>query len=337
MSPSQIEETLRFVQENDVKFIRLAFCDALGKQKNLAVTVERLERVLQEGQRFDGMDDAMPADLYLHPIASTMQILPWRPQQGRVLRFFCSLRHADGAEYEGDTRLPLLRAERALRDLGLTCEIGTKESFYLFHLDADGCPTGLPLDQGGYMDVAPLDRGENVRREACLMLEQMNIRTENSMHGHGPGQNAIALRHSTPMIAADDMITFQSVTSMVASMQGLSASFAPAPLDGHPANWLHVNLSLHKDGSNECAKNTPTWQAFLAGIQSQLPSIQATAYTSESCGLTLAAPTLRIPSVHCNSETHLRACFPGGEINPYRLFAMLLHAGLDSLSTQPSR
>lgn len=333
MSPSQIRETMAFVEEHDVKFIRLAFCDALGRQKNLAVTVERLERVLQEGQRFDGTG-AMPLDLYLHPIASTMQILPWRPQQGRVLRFFCSLRHADGSEFEEDTRLPLLRAERDLRDMGLECEIGTKESFYLFHLDAEGRPTERPLDQGGFMDIAPLDRGENVRRETCLMLEQMNISTENSMHGHGPGQNAVALRHSTPTIAADDMVTFQSVTSMIASTHGLHASFAPTPLENQPQNWLHVNLSLHRDGQNLCTENAPEWQTFIAGIETRLPEIQAIAYASAPAKDALQTPQYRTPDVHCKNETHVQIRFPGGQINPHLLFAMLLRAGLDGSKKQ---
>lgn len=330
MSPSQIQETLQFAAENDVKFVRLAFCDASGRQKNLAVTAERLERVLQEGQRFTGLERE-PFDIYLHPIASTMQILPWRPQQGRVLRFFCTLRHADGTAFEEDTRRPLLRAERKLLDMNLECEIGTKESFYLFRLDADGNPTDTPLDQAGFMDVAPLDRGENVRRETCLMLEQMNIRTENSMHGQGPGQNAVALGHSIPTIAADDMVAFQSAASMVASMQGLAASFASTPLKDQAPNWLHVNLSLHREGRNLCAETAPEWQVFLAGMERRLAEIQTAAYGAMPGGQALQAPVFRIPSVHCLHETHVQICLPGGQVNPHLLFAMLLHAGIEGL------
>ena len=32
------EEVLQYMQEEDVKFIRLAFCDVFGKQKNISIT-----------------------------------------------------------------------------------------------------------------------------------------------------------------------------------------------------------------------------------------------------------------------------------------------------------
>ena len=31
------EEVLQYMQEEDVKFIRLAFCDVFGKQKNISI------------------------------------------------------------------------------------------------------------------------------------------------------------------------------------------------------------------------------------------------------------------------------------------------------------
>ena len=35
------EEVIQYVQEEDVKFIRLAFCDVFGKQKNISIMPER--------------------------------------------------------------------------------------------------------------------------------------------------------------------------------------------------------------------------------------------------------------------------------------------------------
>lgn len=37
-------EILQFVEENDVKFIRLAFCDVYGHQKNIAIMPDELPR-----------------------------------------------------------------------------------------------------------------------------------------------------------------------------------------------------------------------------------------------------------------------------------------------------
>ncbi len=331
-------EMLSFVQENDVKFIRLAFCDLYGRQKNVAITAERLEQVLEHGLRFDGSGLAGfhgAEDLYLHPIPETMCILPWRPQQGRVLRLFCHLHHADGTPFAYDLRRLLENTVKAFQAEGLHCEVGSKASFYLFRNDDQGMPTHTPMDEGGYLDVSPLDKGENVRRETCLMLETMHIATENSLHARGPGQNAIALQHSGALHAADDLITFQSVVSMVASMGGATASFGPTPLAGEAPNWLHMNVSLTQNGQNLCAENTDTWQRFCAGIQQHLPVIQNSCFFPVP-GEAKARPAQRTPLVRSPLEAHLQLTFPGAQVNPYLLFALVLQSGLWALKAAPA-
>ena len=46
------DEVLEYVREEDVKFIRLAFCDVTGKQKNLSVMPDELPRVFEAGCPF---------------------------------------------------------------------------------------------------------------------------------------------------------------------------------------------------------------------------------------------------------------------------------------------
>ena len=41
------EEVMQYVQEEDVKFIRLAFCDVFGKQKNISIMPEELPRAFE--------------------------------------------------------------------------------------------------------------------------------------------------------------------------------------------------------------------------------------------------------------------------------------------------
>ena len=82
-------EVLQFVAENGVKFIRLAFCDAFGTLKNIAIMADELPRAFECGVPFDaglvrGFAGSTPADMVLHPDASTLEVLPWRPQTGRV-------------------------------------------------------------------------------------------------------------------------------------------------------------------------------------------------------------------------------------------------------------
>ena len=75
------------------------------------------------------------------------------------------------------------------------------------------------------MDIAPDDKGETIRREICLMLEQMGIQPESSHHESGPGQNEIDFRYSDPLTAADHAITFHTVVRTVAAQNGLCANF----------------------------------------------------------------------------------------------------------------
>ena len=178
---STMQAVLQFVEENDVKFIRLAFCDVMGTLKNIAIMPSELPRAFETGVSFDassilGFAPVDKSDLFLFPDAATLSVLPWRPQTGRVVRFFCSVRTADGSPYGADGRHILRRTLRRLADAGYECRVGAECEFYLFERDAEGRPTKRPQDNGGYFDVAPLDRGENVRREICMTLEEMNIR-----------------------------------------------------------------------------------------------------------------------------------------------------------------
>ena len=88
---------MEYIEEMDVKFVRLAFCDIFGQMKNISVMASELPRVLREGVPFDasqiaGFMAVEESDLILMPNVSTGEILPWRPQEGRVLRLFCDIR-----------------------------------------------------------------------------------------------------------------------------------------------------------------------------------------------------------------------------------------------------
>lgn len=165
------------------------------------------------------------SDLFLFPDPGTLSVLPWRPQQGRVVRFFCEIRHPDGTPFEGDGRHILRRAVEKAARMGYVCKIGSECEFYLFEADDRGKPTKIPHDEGGYLDFAPRDKGENVRREICLTLEEMDLKPESSHHEQGPGQNEIDFQYSDALSAADNLITFQSVVKMVAARNGCTPLF----------------------------------------------------------------------------------------------------------------
>ena len=47
------EEIIEYAQEEDVKFIRLSFCDAFGRQKNISIMPGELKRAFEQGIAFD--------------------------------------------------------------------------------------------------------------------------------------------------------------------------------------------------------------------------------------------------------------------------------------------
>ena len=153
-----------------------------------------------------GFGSAVRSDLLLFPDPSTLAVLPWRPASGRVVRMFCDIRHPDGQAFAQDTRRILRRTVAKAAACGVHFRFGAEMEFYLFELDEKGHPTREPFDRAGYMDIAPEDKGENVRREICLYLEEMGVLPESSHHEEGPGQNEIDFRYSDALTAADRVI-----------------------------------------------------------------------------------------------------------------------------------
>ena len=334
-------EVMEYVREEDVKFIRIAFCDVFGRQKNISIMPQELPRAFQYGIAFDGsaiagFDGDTRSDLLLHPEADTLTLLPWRPEHGKVVRMFASVTYPDGRPFECDTRSLLKRAVADAKRTGCVFAFGAEQEFYLFGLDENGNPTREPYDQAGYMDVAPDDRGENVRREICLTLEQMGIQPESSHHEEGPGQNEIDFRYSDALTAADNAMTFQTVVKTVAQSNGLYADFSAKPLDSKPGNGFHVNISV------EPSDDTERMEHMIAGILDRVPEmtlfLNPTENSYKRFGLSKApgyvswshenrSQLIRIPAaIGEYRRAELRS--PDPTANPYLTFALLIYAGL---------
>ena len=338
------EEILQYIIEEDVKFIRMTFCDVMGRLKNVSIMPDELDRAFDYGIAIDasavaGFGGEVYSDLVLRPDASTLCILPWRPEHGRVVRMFCSVHYPDGRPFEADTRAILARAVEDARKEGYTFFFGPEMEFYLFRLDESGVPTKTPHDHAGYMDVAPEDKGENVRREACLTLEQMGIRPESSHHEEGPGQNEIDFRYADPITAADNAVTFKSVVATVAAGNGLCADFSPKPLPDAPGSGMHINLSV------KSADGTDVMPQVMAGILARAYELSVFLNPLESSyrrfGCRKApryiswssenrSQLIRIPAASGEyRRAELRS--PDPSCNPYLAFALLIYAGLDGI------
>ena len=335
------QEVVQYVQEEDVKFIRLAFCDVFGRQKNISIMPDELPRAFEYGIAFDasaiaGFGDEAHSDLLLFPDAETLTILPWRPEHGRVVRMFCNISYPDGRPFECDTRSLLKRAVRQADEAGFSFVFGAEQEFYLFKLDENGEPTKTPYDRAGYMDVAPDDRGENIRREICLTLEQMGICPESSHHEEGPGQNEIDFRYSDPLAAADNAMTFQTIVKVVARQNGLHADFSPKPLEHEPGSGFHINMSVKAADGSDCLRHmiagvldrVEEMTLFLNPLEAsyeRFGSRKAPGYVSWSSEN--RSQLVRIPAATGEyRRAELRS--PDPAANPYLAFALMIYAGL---------
>lgn len=336
------EEVIQFINEEDVKFIRLAFCDIYGIQKNISIMPYELKRAFEQGITIDasaiaGFGGNVQSDLFLKPDPDTLTALPWRPEHGRVVRMFCSVHYPDGRVFENDARSILKKAIEDAKQAGYTFNFGSEIEFYLFKLDENGQPTKEPYDNASYMDIAPDDKGENVRREICLTLEQMGIIPESSHHEEGPAQNEVDFRYSDALSAADNAITFRMVVKTVAAKNGLYADFSPKPLKDKPGNGFHINISV-TDSKNQKTQ----MKQMIAGILEKIIDItvflnpieksyerhgsnKAPKYISWS--QENRSQLIRIPAAFGEFErAELRS--PDPTANPYLAFAMLIYAGL---------
>lgn len=337
-------EVYDFVRQEDVKFIRLAFCDVNGKQKNISIMPDELPRAFSDGISFDasaikGFGDEVGSDLLLFPVPSTLNILPWRSSHGNVIRMFCSMKYPDGTQFEKDSRMILQRAVDAAAAKGVSVQFGAEFEFYLFNTDEKGMPTDEPFDRAGYMDVAPEDRGENARREICLTLLEMGIKPESSHHEEGPGQNEIDFRYSDAMTAADNAMNFMTVVKAAAQRNGIYADFSPKPLPGESGNGLHINMSV-KTADGEDHTN-----AFMAGILAHIKEMTAFLNPTEDSYKRLGekkAPKyitwspenrsqlIRIPAAK-GEYRRIELRSPDPTANPYIAYALLIMAGLDGI------
>ena len=205
-------------------------------------------------------------------------------------------------------------------------------------LDENGEVTDVPYDQATYMDVAPEDRCENVRREICLTLERMGIQPESSHHEEGPGQNEVDFRYSDPLSAADNAVTFLTVVKTIAARNGLYADFSPRPLEGRPGSGFHINMSvqggaealMHRAMGGILDKITdmtlflnPTEQSY-----SRLGAHKAPKYISWSSNN--RSQLIRVPAASGEYRRfELRS--PDCTANPYLAFALLIWAGLSGI------
>lgn len=353
-------EIINKVKENDVRFLRLQFTDIGGIMKNLAVPISQLDKVLNgeimfDGSSINGFVDISESDMYLVPDLNTFVIFPWRSANGKVARLICDIYLPDGTPFPGCPRNNLKRVLQEAHDLGYTMNVGPEAEFFLFLSDEKDHATTQTQDEAGYFDLAPIDLGENARRDMDLTLEEMGFEIEASHHEVAPGQHEIDFKYGDALQVADAIMTFKLVVRSIAQRHGLHASFMPKPLFGINGSGMHTHQSLFKDGQNAFYDpNGPdqlsdTARYYMGGILKHARSFAAITNPTVNSYKRLVpgyeAPVniawsganrsclVRVPAKR-GASTRIEVRNPDPTCNPYLAMAVMLIAGLDGIKNK---
>lgn len=355
------EQIKKIAQEENVRFLRLMFTDISGMIKNVEVPISQIDKVLDHKMMFDGSSiegfvRIEESDMYLFPDLTTWMIFPWEAEHGKVARLICDIYNSDGTPFAGDPRGNLKRILNHMQDLGYTSfELGPEPEFFLFQLDQEEKITKSLNDHGGYFDFAPMDLGENCRRDIVLELEKLGFEVEASHHEAAPGQHEIDFKYADAIDACDSIQTFKLVVKTIARKYGLHATFMPKPMDGIAGSGMHCNMSLFKGNENafydengEMELSKIAYQ-FLAGLikharaytaicdptvnsyKRLVPGYEAPVHVAWSGHN--RSPLIRVPASRgLSTRLELRSVDPSA--NPYLALATLLEAGLDGVQNE---
>ena len=198
-----------------------------------------------------------------------------------------------------------------------------------------GESTKIPFDNAGYMDIAPEDKGENIRRDICFTLESMGIIPEASHHEEGPGQNEIDFKYSDALTAADNTATFKWIVRTRAASNGLYADFSPKPLEGQAGSGFHINVSLSDESKMPNAiagilKHAEELTYFLNTTEESYNRLGECKAPKYICwGNQNRSTMIRVPATKKIKRLEIRSADP--ECNPYIAFALIIYAALDGI------
>ncbi|MDO5644945.1 MAG: glutamine synthetase family protein [Dermabacter sp.] len=359
----QQDSVLRQVEEQGIDYIRLWFCDVVGRLKSVAISPTDLDQAFDEGIGIDGsavegLTRAYESDMLLRPDPSTYRVMQDSRGYGPTGVMICDVHTPDGEPAASDPRRVLREALSRAEDRGLELFAHPEVEFYLFdERYREGTPLS-PVDQGGYFDYVQRADGNNFRRIAIQHLESMNIHVEYSHHEGGPGQNEIDLRYADALTTADNLLTLRAVVKQVALSQGKVASFMPKPMIDQPGNGMHTHLSLFQGGTNVFHEPgaqyglSKTARHFIAGllvhareysaITNQFVNSYKRLWGAQEApsyvvwGHNNRSALVRVPFHKPTKGTSSRVEFRGldSAANPYLALSVLLGAGLKGIEEE---
>ncbi|MGF9662955.1 type I glutamate--ammonia ligase [Arthrobacter crystallopoietes] len=276
------DEVLKYIADEDVKFIDIRFTDLPGVQQHFNVPAKTVDAdFFVNGQLFDGssirgFQGIAESDMQLIPDVTTAFIDPFRVEKTLALNFSI-VNPRTGDPYHRDPRGVAERAEAYLASTGIadTAFFAPEAEFFIFddvrfqsspehsfyavdsieaHWNSgrkdEGGNQGYKTPvKGGYFPVAPIDKQADLRDAICVELDAVGLEVERSHHEVGaPGQAEINYKFDTMVHAADDLLKFKYIVKNVADAWGKSATFMPKPVFGDNGSGMHCHQSLWMNG-----------------------------------------------------------------------------------------
>ncbi|MGA5816377.1 type I glutamate--ammonia ligase [Kitasatospora sp. NPDC094028] len=304
-------EVKQFIQDNDVKFVDVRFCDLPGVMQHFSVpaaTFDPSETLMFDGSSIRGFQAIHESDMALVPDLATARLDPFRAEKHLNINFFIQ-DPVTGEAYSRDPRNVAKKAEAYLASSGIadTAFFGPEAEFYVFdsvrfetsanasfyHIDseagawnsgaAEGDVRGYKVKyKGGYFPIPPVDHFADLRAEMSLELAAAGLEVERQHHEVGTaGQAEINYKFNTLLHAADDLMLFKYIIKNVAWRAGKTATFMPKPIFGDNGSGMHVHQSLWTEGTplfydeQGYAGLSDTARYYIGGLLRHAPSLLA--------------------------------------------------------------
>lgn len=329
-------DLFEYVMENEVKFVKLTFCDLLGRQRNISVLSSQLEDAFENGVAIDSgaITGVGGKDLKIVPVGSLLSVLPWRPHAGRVVSVFCRIANPDGTPYVCDPMALLKNEVDKLSALGYQAKVATECEFYVFKDDVGN--NLVPFDNADYCACSPFDKCENLRRDVILSLEDMGLKPISSHHERGWGQNEVDFESADPISAARNFIMFKTAVKNVCAINGTYASFMPRPVGSQPGSGLHLTITLNGKNSKAASK------AFAEGVLKRYREITCFANPTQNSyrrlrsGFQIAYSADRGSAMRIFGNGDIMLRTPDSTCNIFTVLALIFAAGREGIENNYS-
>lgn len=363
--PENASTILTRLRDNQVRFLRVVWCDNGNVIRGKAIHLDGLARQLAGGEAvavgLSAAQQAIPVvadavapgsglgpvgEVWLVPAWETLQVLPYAPGQGRVMGEMVQ----DGQPWPWCGRQFLKRMVQRAADQGVAIKAAFEPEFYLLRR---GDSDIFPADNTPFAATLAMDRHQEVVMAIAAALSAQGIAVEQYYPESGPGQQEISVRYTDALAAADQQVVYRETVKAIAHQHGLIAAFVPKVFEAHAGSGCHLHLSLWRGDQNLVPDGagglSAMAQSFAAGLLHHLPALMAITTPSPNSyrrlrpqcwsgayavwGMDNREAALRVPSNFSSpSPTHLELKTVDGAANPYLALGSAIAAGLDGMA-----